>query len=285
MFKNENTIYLIIIAALSLLLIYNLIIAFKEVKKIQRKNDELSNELKESKSTLNTEILKSIEKDSRIEDLLSEINSLKAEKDKEIKAIVQSNITATEKIRDFYFAHTGKQLKAINPRPARMEIFITDILFHISCQLQKKDIVFDKMILKNKPIAQWYTIHLDDFTDKVCKEYISKGYTVTVFNDDISILDSGSEKYILAENDIQTLLIQCVYMEQKYSLNPESVYALHSTHFRLLKNADKKLLPVLICSSSISEESKHLLNLIGINYRENAIPEIHQINDEKSPQV
>lgn len=278
MFSDKSTLYLIIISALVILVLYIVIVAYKETKKLNLQNDELKSKLKKADSALSESALSNIKKDNQIKDLIYESKNTIAQKDTEIQAIINSNLAATEKIRNFYYAHSGRELKGANTNPSRMELYITDVLFHLSCQFQKGDTTFDKIILKNKPIADWYGIYLDDFTHKVYIEYINKGYSVKIFNDDTKIIDEGLEKYLLAENDIHILLIQCVYMELKYSLNPESIYALHSTYYKLLKNTDKKLIPVLICSASISDESKHLLQTMDINYRENAIPEIHKIN-------
>lgn len=271
---NEKVFFCIVICTFLLLFAYILYLCFKQIKRYKDIIFELNDRIESTHSEINKHALKCIEKDNEIK----ELNHTIAEKNTEIDAIVKSNLAATDKIRNFYFVHSGKQLKGANVNPKRMEIYITDVLFHLSCQLSKSDTTFDKIILKNKTIAGWYEVFLDEFTHKVYMDYLSKGYEVNYFNDDNNILDNGLEKYLLAENDIHILLIQCTYLELKYTLNPESIYALHSTYFRLQKNTNKKLFPVLICSSGISDESKHLLQSININFRENAFPEIHQTN-------
>ena len=183
------------------------------------------------------------------------------------------NISATKKLEQYFFEHTGKELSPLNPRPERFEIYTKNFLFHISSMLSKDNITFTNIATQNEKVSDCYSIHLSVFSDKVCEKYKEKGYKTHFFDDESDIHKYGFERYFLAENENKTLLVQCVYMESKYSLNIKSVYALYSTYYKLQKNFDKQIFPVLICSSSIDDESKNLMQMLNINFKENAILE------------
>ncbi len=94
--------------------------------------------------------------------------------------------------------------------------------------------------------------------------YINKGYKVIIFESKYT-----KEKYLFAYNLTTLLLIQCVYTQEELS-NVEHIHALNNSlvDFKSINQLDN-INAILICSSSIKNEVKDLLNTYNFNYREN----------------
>lgn len=256
-FSASAFLFILLISFLFLIIsfIFCFIFTRKKIKKLENQNNFQNKKIEEYfKHSKTTEEI---------------IFNLKKELSKNIienKNIIASNNNAVEAIRKFYFEHTGNALRTINERPDRIELYIDKVLERIN-ELTEKDCAnFKSVPTYTCRVSEVYNVHLIQYSEYVKRKYEEKLYAVSAFDENGE--SYGFERYLFAENNLNILLIQCVLIEPELTLCKESVYAMYSTYYKLKKNVNKTTHLVIICNSTLSDETKDLARALKINYKE-----------------